>query len=66
MTITFDEEKQNKQLEELKLQEEEELVEILAGAKYDLPYINLYRLGIDNESLRKISEKDARELKIAP
>lgn len=63
---TFDDEKQNKQLDEIHKQEEEELVAILAESKYKLPYINLSNLGIDNEALRVISEKDARELKIAP
>jgi len=62
----FDEEKQNKQLDELHKQEEEELVAVLAESKYKLPYIDLSRLGIDNEALRAISEKDARELKVAP
>lgn len=62
----FDEEKQNKHLEELRKQEEEELVAVLAESKYKLPYINLYQLGIDNEALRAISEEDARELKIGP
>ena len=62
----FDEEKQNKELEDLHKQEEEQLVATLAESKYGLPYINLYRLGIDNEALRAISEKDAKEMKIAP
>jgi type IV pilus assembly protein PilB len=62
----FDEEKQNKQLDDLHKQEEEELVATLAESKYGLPYIDLYRLGIDNESLRAISEKDSRELNVAP
>jgi len=62
----FDEEKQNKQLNEIRKQEEEELVAVLAESKYKLPYIDLSRLGIDNESLRHISEKDARELKVGP
>lgn len=62
----FDEEKQNRQLDELHKQEEEELVEILAESKYGLPYINLYRIGIDNEALRVISEKDCKEMNVAP
>ncbi|MFA5937213.1 MAG: ATPase, T2SS/T4P/T4SS family, partial [Candidatus Paceibacterota bacterium] len=62
----FDEEKQNKQLDELHKQEEEDLVAMLAESKYKLPYIDLSRLGVDNEALRAISEKDARELKVAP
>src|SRR3989344_1320648 len=66
MMVDFDEEKQNKQLEDLRMQEEEELVATLAEEKYDLPDIDLYRLGIDNEALRAISEKDALEMKVAP
>ena len=38
----------------------------MAESKYDLPYVNLYNLGIDNEALRAISEHDARNMKIAP
>ncbi len=63
---TFDEEKSNKQLEDLRKQEEEQLVATLAESKYGLPYIDLYRLGIDNEALRAISEKDSREMNVAP
>jgi len=66
MMADFDEEKQNKQLDDLRKQEEEELVATLAESKYHLPYIDLYRLGIDNEALRAIPEKDAREMKVAP
>ncbi len=63
---SFDEEKQNKQLEDLRKREEEELVQTLAEEKYGLPYIDLYRVGIDNEALRAISEKDSREMNVAP
>jgi type IV pilus assembly protein PilB len=63
---SFDEEKQNKQLEDLRKQEEEQLVATLAESKYNLPYIDLYRLGVDNEALRTISEKDSREMNVAP
>ena len=62
----FDDEKQNKQLDEIHKQEEEELVAILAESKYNLPYIDLNRLGIDNESLRAISEKDAKDMRVGP
>jgi len=62
----FDEEKQNKDLTELHKEEEEQLVEMLAGTKYNLPYINLANLGIDNEALRALSEVEAREMKVAP
>ena len=62
----FDEEKQNKQLEDLHKQEEEELVANLAESKYGLPYADLRVLEIDNEALRSISEADAIEMKVAP
>lgn len=62
----FDEEKQNKQLDELRKTEEEELVSMLAESKYGLPYINLYRYVVDNEALRSIKEEDARAMKVAP
>ena len=61
----FDEEKQKKQLDDLHKLEEEQLVAALAGSKYGLPYIDLARLGIDNEALRAIPEQDAREEKVA-
>lgn len=63
---TFDEEKQQRQLDDLRRQEEEELVSTLAESKYNLPYINLTRLGVDNEALRAIEEQEARTSKIAP
>lgn len=62
----FDDEKQKKQLDDLRILEEEELVEILARSKYGLPYVNLSRIGIDNESLRAISEKDGRDMNVGP
>ncbi len=63
---TFDEEKQNKQLEDLHKVEEEQLVASLAETKYSLPYIDLYRIGIDNEALRAISHDDAIKMNVAP
>lgn len=66
MPTDFDEEKQNKQLEDLRKEEEEQLVKTLAESKYGLPYIDLSRLGIDNEALRSIPEKDAREMNMGP
>lgn len=62
----FQEEKQNKQLGNLHKKEEEGLVKMLAQTKYNIPYINLANLGIDNEALRSLSEKDALDLKVAP
>ena len=64
--VDFDEEKQKKQLEDLYREEEEALVSTLAESKYGLPYIDLYRVGVDNEALRVISQAEAEELKVAP
>lgn len=64
--IDFDEEKQNKQLKNLYREEEEELAKTLAQSKYNLPYVDLSRIGIDNESLRSIPEAEAREKRIGP
>lgn len=62
----FDEEKQNKKIEDLHKEEEEELTATLAESKYHLPYINLYRAVIDNEALRAIPEAEARKMNVAP
>ena len=58
---SFDEEKQNKELEDLRKKEEEELVEMLASTKYSLPYIDLAHFRIQQvrvlflETFRNIS-----------
>src|SRR3989338_6277116 len=62
----FDDEKQARDLDALRKEEEEQLVAVLAESKYHLPYINLSRLGVDNEALRAVTEEEARSLKIAP
>src|SRR3989344_7506484 len=62
----FDDEKQKRQLEDLYKEEEETLVATLAESKYGLPYIDLSRIGVDNEALRVISEAEATEMKVAP
>ena len=62
----FDDEGQKKELSDIRRDEEEQLVQMLAASKYGIPYVDMSRLGVDNESLRTISEKDARELKIGP
>lgn len=66
MTIIFDDEKQNKNLEDLRKKEEEDLVEALAEARYGVPPINLMGVIIDNNALRSIPEKDAISLEVAP
>ncbi|MFA6251272.1 MAG: type II/IV secretion system protein [Candidatus Paceibacterota bacterium] len=66
MTITFDDDKQKKNLADLRRQEEEELVQALAESKYGIPSVNLAGVIIDNNALRSIPEKDAISLEIAP
>jgi len=66
MTIIFDDEKQKKNLADLKKEEEEELVQILAESKYGIPPINLAGVIIDNNALRTIPEKDAVSMEVAP
>ncbi len=66
MTIIFDEEKEEKNLEDLKKQEEEDLVQALAQDKYGIPPINLMGMIIENDALRSIPEKEAMDLEVAP
>jgi len=66
MTVSFDDEKEKKNLEDLRRQEEEELVQILAEERYGIPPINLAGIIIDNNALRSIPERDAIEMEIAP
>jgi type IV pilus assembly protein PilB len=66
MTIQFDDEKQKKNLADLRRKEEEDLVQVLAEARYGISPINLTTITIDNDALRSISEKEARELEVAP
>jgi len=62
----FDDEKQKKQLEDLRRQEEEELIASLSESEFGIPYIDLYHQIVENEALRIIPEEEARSLKIAP
>ncbi|MBP9716141.1 MAG: type II/IV secretion system protein [Candidatus Pacebacteria bacterium] len=66
MTIIFDDEKENKDLEDIHKQEEEDLVAMLAESKYNMPHVNLANLPIENDALRTIPEADARERELAP
>ena len=58
--LTFDEEKQNKRVDELHLEEAEGLAKMLSQ-RYSLPYIDLTKSSISTDALRLIPEKDARE-----
>ncbi|MDQ5952923.1 MAG: type pilus assembly protein PilB [Patescibacteria group bacterium] len=64
--VHFDEDKQDKRIERLRLQEEEDLARILAETKYNIPYIDLTKVVIENEALNTIPEDEAREIEVAP
>ncbi len=66
MAIKFDDDRYKRKLTDLKKQEEEQLVSLLAGAKYNIPSVNLSDLPVENEALRAISEKEAREWQVGP
>ncbi len=66
MTLQFDDDKQNKNLVDLRRKEEEELVDTLAEARYGVPPVHLSVIPIENDALRTVEEKEARELEIAP
>jgi type IV pilus assembly protein PilB len=66
MTIQFDDEKEKKEFADIRKNEEEALVQALAESKYGIPAINLGGMPIDNDALRSISEKEARDQEIAP
>lgn len=61
----FNEEKQNKKIEELHRKEEENLARVLSS-KYGIPYIDLTPVPINQESLRAISKEKAQEARIGP
>lgn len=62
--VEFDEEKQRLKYEDLRKQEEENLAEVMSN-KFGVPYIDLTVTPISVDSLRIISEADARESMLA-
>ncbi len=66
MSISTDKEEQNKNIEDFRRREEEALMELLSKEKYNIPYVNLSTTAIDNEALRYVEEKEARNADIAP
>ena len=65
MSIIFDDEKQNKNLADLQKQEEEDLVQTLAEARYGVPPVHLASMPIENDALRLIDEAEARKEQVA-
>lgn len=66
MSIQSDKEEQNKNIEDFRRREEEALMQLLSKEKYNIPYINLGVIAIDNEALRYVDEKEARNADVAP
>jgi type IV pilus assembly protein PilB len=64
MTIKFDEDKQKQHIHSLRLQEEEELVQIMS-AKYGVEYVNLTNTMVSSDALRLIDEQAARNALVA-
>lgn len=62
--VDFDELKQNKRLEEMRKNEEEDVSRILAG-RYGYNYLDLSAIPINSDALRVINEEDARASNIA-
>ncbi len=62
--VIFDEEKQNKRVDELRKAEEEELAQTMSG-KYGLPYLDLTTTPINIDALRAIPETETREAQLA-
>lgn len=62
--VTFDEDKQNKKLEELRKVEEESLTETMSS-KYGIPYLDLTVTPINIDALRLIPELETREAQLA-
>lgn len=59
MSVNFNEEKQDKQIEELRLKEAEELTQMLAN-RYQIPYVDLSKVSINTDALRLVSETESR------
>src|ERR1035437_7574348 len=64
MTLVFDEDKQNRRLDDLLHKEEEDLVQMLAG-KYGVEYVNLMVTPVNADALRLIEETTARTAQVA-
>ena len=63
--VLLDDEKEERELAEIRQSEEEDLMKVLAE-KHGLPYIDLVPLPVENDALRALPEKEAREARVAP
>jgi len=62
----FKDDYQDAKLHEFHLKEEEDLVQVLAETKYNLPYIDLNQVFIENAALEVVPEKLAKEAMVGP
>jgi type II secretory ATPase GspE/PulE/Tfp pilus assembly ATPase PilB-like protein len=64
--VRFDDDAQNKHIQNLREREEEELVSMLAQTKYQVPYVDLSGESVDNDALRLFSLADVQKLDVGP
>lgn len=57
--ITFNDDAQQKQIDILRKEEEEELLQMLSK-RYELPYVDLSSIAVETEALRLIPDEEAR------
>ncbi len=65
MTIQFDDALQNHTLDDLRRDEEEELVKLLSD-KYGLPYIDLRGIAPEPDAMQMVKEEDAKDAGLVP
>ena len=56
----FDEDNQDKRIQELRNEEEESLIAMLAGSRYGITSVDLTGQPVDNDALRLLTEAEAR------
>lgn len=64
MTVNFDEDKQNRRIDDLRKQEEEDLAQAMSS-KHGVPYLDLTVTPINIDALRVIGEAETREAQMA-
>ncbi len=64
--VQFDEDTSGRRIADLRKEEEEDVVRILAENKYGIPYVDLGPVVVENDALHYIPEKQAREYGVAP
>lgn len=65
MSVTFNDEKQNQTLQDLRKDEEEQLVKIFSD-KYNLPYVDLRGLAPEPDAMLLVSLEDGKRANLAP